>query len=269
MQTFAMFFIEIVPGIGSVLHVRFERLHAGNLPLHAAKDCVISPRRSGNSTPVLRRGVDGCTMSAMARSPEPTVPSELRWLFPEIEMASLDSARDRNFILSRMLERGRPVDVKWALQQYGAEGVHQFLRTSGCAELSPRTLSFWRAYFQAEDETWQSPPDFRRNKSVHWPPLDEPSPGPESYLQKFGVSQADLFDDAEHIFPAGLTPERWEHQNLFSPRGSAAARLARNSRSLALPPGGSCPPSGRRDCRRDADLRRCERSSAIASSAGG
>jgi uncharacterized protein DUF6922 len=108
-------------------------------------------------------------MNGMTPEPEPTVPAELRWLFPEVDMASIDVRRDRDFILSRVLERGRLVDVRWALQQYGADGVHEFLRDSGCAELSPRTLAFWRAYFKAENETWQSPPDFRQNKSVHWP----------------------------------------------------------------------------------------------------
>ena len=105
----------------------------------------------------------------MDRKPELAVPAALRWLFPEVEMATLDAARDRDFVLSRVPERGRLADVRWALGQYGAEGVHDFLRTSGHAQLSQRTLGFWRAYFQAEDETWQSPPDFRQNKSVHWP----------------------------------------------------------------------------------------------------
>jgi hypothetical protein len=109
-------------------------------------------------------------MSNMDRSPEPPVPAGLKWLFPETDTAAIRVARDRDFVLSRVLERGRLVDVKWALEQYGPGGVHEFLRTSGCGELSPRTLSFWRAYFQAEHETWQSPPDFRQNKSVHWPP---------------------------------------------------------------------------------------------------
>jgi hypothetical protein len=52
----------------------------------------------------------------------------------------------------------------------------------------------------------------------------------DSYVEKFGVSQADLyhvmrsltyFDDAdkEHVFPAGLTLEHWEQIKNFSPHG--------------------------------------------------
>jgi len=104
----------------------------------------------------------------MSRSDLP-VPADLKWLFPELDLAALDVERDRNFILGRVLERGRLSDVRWALHSYGNAGVHTFLRLSGCAELSSRTLSFWRAYFKAEDESWRSPPDFRRNSSVHWP----------------------------------------------------------------------------------------------------
>jgi hypothetical protein len=97
------------------------------------------------------------------------LPGELRWLFPEFQLDALRADRDRNLILARVLERGRLCDVRWALGAYGDEGILDFLRHSGCPELSARTLSFWRAYFKAENETWQTPPAWRRNSSVHWP----------------------------------------------------------------------------------------------------
>lgn len=97
------------------------------------------------------------------------VPEQVRWLFPEFQLSALDADRDRNLILARVLERGRLSDVQWAMGRFGDEGILDFLRNGACPELSARTLSFWRAYFKAEDETWQSPPSWRRNNSVHWP----------------------------------------------------------------------------------------------------
>jgi hypothetical protein len=99
----------------------------------------------------------------------PSLPEELRWLFPEYRLEALEPERDRRLILARVLERGRLRDVRWALVQYGDEQILDFFRHSGCSELSGRTLSFWRAYVQAEDETWQSPPSWRQNSSVLWP----------------------------------------------------------------------------------------------------
>jgi hypothetical protein len=105
-----------------------------------------------------------------AKTESPALPVALRWLFPDVDLAAVHPASDAAFVLSRVLERGRLSDVRWALQHYGEEAVHAFLRDIGSTELSPRTLSFWRAYFHAENETWKSPPAWRRNKSVPWPP---------------------------------------------------------------------------------------------------
>lgn len=97
------------------------------------------------------------------------LPADLRWLFPEVDFVALDAERDRAFVLGRVLERGRLADVRWALETYGDAGVLAFLRHSGCVELSSRTLGFWRAYFKAENESWNTPPAWRRNNSAHWP----------------------------------------------------------------------------------------------------
>ena len=72
------------------------------------------------------------------------------------------------YILGRILEFGGADEVRWALGRYGPERVHAFLRDTGHPELSPRTLSFWRAFFSAEGETWASSPDWRRDNAAPW-----------------------------------------------------------------------------------------------------
>jgi hypothetical protein len=90
------------------------------------------------------------------------------WLFCEVDPDALDVERDGEYVLGRVLERGRLEDVRWAVRVYGLERIHRFFRESGHPEISSRTLAFWRAFFHAEDEIWKTPPDWRSNSSAPW-----------------------------------------------------------------------------------------------------
>jgi hypothetical protein len=93
----------------------------------------------------------------------------MHWLFWDVAPSSVDLARHQRFVIARVLEKGRLADVRWLLLQYGEQSLLEFMRHSGHPELSPRTRAFWRAYFAAQDETWQSPPSWRQSSSVPWP----------------------------------------------------------------------------------------------------
>jgi len=98
-----------------------------------------------------------------------SLPESLRWLFPEVDFANLDTAADHvDYILARVLERGRLQDVKWVIAAFGMERIHQFFRDVGHPEISERTRCFWRAVFRAEDERWRLPPAWRLGSSVPW-----------------------------------------------------------------------------------------------------
>ena len=99
----------------------------------------------------------------------PTPPAELQWLFPEIDVCDLDTHRHADFLLTRILERGRLIDVNWVLQTYSDEQILEFFRASRSNEISAKTREFWRAYFDAQGEEWASPPSFRQNSVTHWP----------------------------------------------------------------------------------------------------
>jgi hypothetical protein len=92
----------------------------------------------------------------------------MRWLFWEVDFGALDTEAHGDYILPRILERGRLEDVRWAIDTYGLVRIHAFFREVGHPELSGRTLAFWRALLQAEDETWQAPSRFRANNSAPW-----------------------------------------------------------------------------------------------------
>ena len=94
-------------------------------------------------------------------------PEETQWLFWDVEVAQLDVQEHADYILSRVLERGRIDDVRWALRFYGEGRIHSFFRERPRSELSARTLAFWRAFFR-EEQPWATPPDWRRTSSVPW-----------------------------------------------------------------------------------------------------
>jgi hypothetical protein len=97
------------------------------------------------------------------------VPHLVRWLFWDVDVDALDVERDAATILPRVLEAGRLADVKWLARAYGLERIHRFLRDEGHPELSTRTLGLWRAFFQADDEEWRSPPSWRQHSGAPWP----------------------------------------------------------------------------------------------------
>src|SRR5579864_7884123 len=96
------------------------------------------------------------------------VPKAHRWVFWDVDARALDTKRDASYILPRVLEFGRLVEVRWAIATYGMAGIHRFLRDVGHTELSDRTLRFWRCALKAKDETWASPPAWRKSSAAPW-----------------------------------------------------------------------------------------------------
>ena len=96
------------------------------------------------------------------------VPAEHRWVFWDVDPGSLDTHRHRDYILARVLERGCIEQVRWAIATYGMREIHRFFRERGGAELSRRTVRFWRAVFGAEDEAWAEPAAWRRATDAPW-----------------------------------------------------------------------------------------------------
>lgn len=83
--------------------------------------------------------------SPMARQP---VPCRLQRLFPEYDLVRLNVGRDRDLILSRVLESGSLEDAKWAFQRYGAPAIARFLKAEGSRQLSSRSLRLWSLYLE-------------------------------------------------------------------------------------------------------------------------
>jgi hypothetical protein len=96
------------------------------------------------------------------------VPAEFRWLFWDVDFETVDAGEHADFVLARVLEFGRMAEVRWSIATYGVERIHRFLRDCGHPELSERTVAFWRAVLNAEEEEWAKPPPWRRSRIAPW-----------------------------------------------------------------------------------------------------
>jgi hypothetical protein len=96
------------------------------------------------------------------------IPKQHHWVFWDVDAKKLDPVAAAAYILPRILELGGIAEVRWAIQTYGMEGIHRFLRDVGHPELGKRTLGFWRAALKAEHEVWASPPSWRKSNAAPW-----------------------------------------------------------------------------------------------------
>ena len=64
------------------------------------------------------------------------VPKPHRWVFWDVDAGALETKRDADYIVPRVLEFGRLVEVQWLIGVYGMDGIHRFLRDVGHPELS-------------------------------------------------------------------------------------------------------------------------------------
>lgn len=97
------------------------------------------------------------------------LPQAMYWLFWEVDVQEIDLEKHADFVLARVLEKGRLEDVRWLMQQYGPQAIHDFFRHVGHSEISDRTRGFWRPVFDAHDEVWQESPAWRKDSAIPWP----------------------------------------------------------------------------------------------------
>ena len=54
------------------------------------------------------------------------LPRNMKSLFWNVEFRRLDADRDADFVLARVLERGRLRDVRWVIRHYGIPRIRRF-----------------------------------------------------------------------------------------------------------------------------------------------
>ncbi|HEY4157202.1 MAG TPA: hypothetical protein VGM29_03860 [Polyangiaceae bacterium] len=97
-----------------------------------------------------------------------SIPAEHVWLFWDVNPNAIVLERDRRYVLGRVLERGRMADVRWAVSEYGFDGVREFFRAGAHPEISAATRSLWRAVLGAKEGEWLNRASFRNSNIAPW-----------------------------------------------------------------------------------------------------
>jgi hypothetical protein len=92
----------------------------------------------------------------------------MRWIFWDVDFDAIEVDAHADGIMARVLERGGLQDVRWLITTYGMQRIHRFFRAVWSPEITERTRTFWRAVFDAKEEAWAEPPDWRRRSSTLW-----------------------------------------------------------------------------------------------------
>ncbi len=78
------------------------------------------------------------------------LPEQLRSFFWDADFQSLSVEESSYFIISRLMEHGDEVAVRFLLKTYSQEEMIHVLKNS--RSLSRRSRGFWRIFFDLEDE---------------------------------------------------------------------------------------------------------------------
>ncbi|MBN2192900.1 MAG: hypothetical protein JW751_08790 [Polyangiaceae bacterium] len=95
-------------------------------------------------------------------------PPELHRTLWDLDPEALDVTTDAESIIPRVLEHGGLVEVERLIELCGLERIHDSLRHAAHPLLSERTRRFWRAFFRAGDEAWNTPPSWRQSSAAPW-----------------------------------------------------------------------------------------------------
>jgi len=73
-------------------------------------------------------------------------------LFWDVDVSQLDPERHADFIIIRVLDRGRPEDFDWILKKYGEEKIKNALKRK-FYQLSKKSAQFWLKRFKLRSRT--------------------------------------------------------------------------------------------------------------------
>ena len=72
------------------------------------------------------------------------VPQSLKPILWDVDLASLDVKKDKDFIIKRVTDKGRWDDVVWLKTQYVIDDIIDVVKKS--KNISKKTKNFWLTY---------------------------------------------------------------------------------------------------------------------------
>ena len=72
------------------------------------------------------------------------VPQSLKPILWDVDLASLDVKKDKDFIIKRVADKGRWDDIVWLKKQYAIDDIIDVVKKS--KNISKKTKNFWLTY---------------------------------------------------------------------------------------------------------------------------
>jgi len=70
------------------------------------------------------------------------IPTELTWLFWDVDPGAIDLERHRDYVVERIMARGDLQAMRWLARHFERDVLAAFLRSKG-HRLAPRERAFW------------------------------------------------------------------------------------------------------------------------------
>lgn len=93
-----------------------------------------------------------------------SLPESLRPLFWDFDFAMLDAARQRDFIVGRVLASGPLDSIRWLRRTYGDDIIRDWIIRHRGRQLSSQQLRFWEALVglpAVDVQQWLAEPERR------------------------------------------------------------------------------------------------------------
>lgn len=78
---------------------------------------------------------------------ETKIPKEMQWLFWSVDINDLDVGKDKNYIISQVLNYGTWEDLKWLFRVYSEKEIKNVVKNPGRGLWFRDVLNFWLLMF--------------------------------------------------------------------------------------------------------------------------
>jgi hypothetical protein len=96
------------------------------------------------------------------------IPANIKLYFWDTDTEKLNPEDYPEYIISRVLEYGRPDAVRWVFDTFDEKLIRQTLKKNRV--MSPKTAEFWRIFFGLrKDEISCLKKHYQKTQNPHWP----------------------------------------------------------------------------------------------------
>lgn len=90
-------------------------------------------------------------------SKDKKIPSKMRWLFWSYDIKSLDLNKDKDYIITQVLNYGTWNDVRWLFRVYPEKEIMEVVKNPSRGLWFEKVLNFWTTIFniRLKKDVWQ------------------------------------------------------------------------------------------------------------------